>query len=441
MGIPLTAILYLPIEEASRELTSKLLLAARAALRGVQVVLGQVWLMTANFDRMPRGTVLFKGNNLIQHRNMRQAKRSGHFIVSMEEEALGVARADQILRLYDDKIDETCDVFLAQGRFHRDVILQRFPQIADRIDVVGNPRIDLLRPEFLKQYDSDRDELQRRHGRFILVNTNYSAGNSTLGDALAAYESSTNTIIFRPDDPIDDEAFRDLLAWERGNIREIVRLVRWLENNGSGTTVIIRPHPSERFDIWLQAFERYRHVRVIRSGGHMPWILASAVLIHSGCTTGMEAFVADHPAIALRPNDNPWHSCFLSNLVNPTVADAATAGRNALHLMVDTHQLQEARPAYRQVLADHITAIDGDLSSDLIVNAIAKRQPPGSAMQGWQPLPGFFESKPMSPIQRAKMSTTLADIETEMTSIVAALPETEAVKIREIGKSMFYVST
>jgi surface carbohydrate biosynthesis protein len=437
----LTGILYLPIEEASRELTSKLLLAARAALRGVQVVLGQVWLMTANFDRMPRGTVLFKGNNLIQHRNMRQAKRSGHFVVSIEEEALGVARADQILRLYDDKVDETCDVFLAQGPFHRDVLLQKFPHIADRIDLVGNPRIDLLRPSFLKQFETDRDALRREHGKFILVNTNYSAGNSMLGDALTAYESSINTIIFRPDDPIDDKAFRDLLAWERGNIREIVRLVRWLENNGDGAKVIIRPHPSERLDIWRHAFRHCPHVRVIREGGHMPWILASAVLVHGGCTTGMEAFVADHPAIALRPNDNPWHSCFLSNLVNPTVADAATAGRSAIQLLTNPRRLEEARPVFRQVLADHISATEGNLSADLIVSAITKRLPPDSAVQGWQPLPGFLQSKPMSPIQRVKMSTTVVDVEKQMTSIATALPETEALRIREIGKSMFHIST
>lgn len=438
--MPLTGILYLPIEEASRELTSKLLLAGRAALRGFQVVLGQVWLMTANFDRMPRGTVLFKGNNLVQRRNMRQARRSGHFIVSMEEEALGVARADQILRLYDDKVDKTCGVFLVQGPFHRDVLLQRFPHIADRIDVVGNPRIDLLRPAFLKQFEADLVALRHEHGSFILINTNYSAGNSTLGDALVAYESSINTIVFRPDDPIDDQAFRDLLAWERGNIREIVRLTRWLENNGTETTVIIRPHPSERLDIWARAFQRCSHVRVIREGGHMPWILASAVLVHGGCTTGMEAFVAGHPAIALRPNDNPWHSCFLSNLVNPNAADAAQAGRMALDLASNSQAVQHARPAYLQTLANHITAINGDLSADLIVDAIKRRHPTSDATKNWQPLPGFIESQAISPVQRAKMSSTMATIEAEMAPLIAALPELAAVRIRGVGQSMFHLS-
>ena len=171
----------------------------------------------------------------------------------------------------------------------------------------------------------------------------------------------------------------------------------------------------------------------------MPWILASAVLVHGGCTTGMEAFVADHPALALRPNDNPWHGCFLSNLVNPNMADAAAAGRAALDIVTDSRTMQNTRPDYLHVLADHVAAIDGDLSADLIVDALSRRQPTENALPHWQPAYDFIESQAMSPVQRAKMSTTMTAIETEMACLAAIQPELAAVKIREVGQSMFHI--
>ena len=59
-SIPLSRILYLPMEIASRELDSRLLIAALALERGYEVVLGQKWLIERNVKSMPAGIYLSK---------------------------------------------------------------------------------------------------------------------------------------------------------------------------------------------------------------------------------------------------------------------------------------------------------------------------------------------------------------------------------------------
>jgi len=53
-------IFYFPMEMASRELDSRLLLAAIAASHGFEVVLGQKWLIERNIEYMTPGVYLSK---------------------------------------------------------------------------------------------------------------------------------------------------------------------------------------------------------------------------------------------------------------------------------------------------------------------------------------------------------------------------------------------
>jgi len=58
-----------------------------------------------------------------------------------------------------------------------------------------------------------------------------------------------------------------------------------------------------------------------------PYILASKLLIHTGCTTGIEAAVAGQPALSLIPASARIHDQYLLNIVNPSADIAARIGR------------------------------------------------------------------------------------------------------------------
>ena len=75
----------------------------------------------------------------------------------------------------------------------------------------------------------------------------------------------------------------------------------------------------------------------MREGAAVPWILAAHMLVHTNCTTGVEAVALDKPSICVVSLDNPANRRYLANVVNPvttTVAaddprDRARPGRSA----------------------------------------------------------------------------------------------------------------
>ncbi|WP_374376543.1 hypothetical protein, partial [Dongia sp.] len=86
----LQRLLYMPMEIASRELDSRLLLATLALARGFEVVLGQKWLIERNVDDMPPGIYLSKTLTQRDARTMARAKEKGYLIAAIEEEVPGL---------------------------------------------------------------------------------------------------------------------------------------------------------------------------------------------------------------------------------------------------------------------------------------------------------------------------------------------------------------
>ena len=74
MARKLSKIIYFPMEIASRELDSRLLLAAIAASRGFEVVLGQKWLIERNIEYMTPGVYLSKTLTVRDAKMLQRAK-------------------------------------------------------------------------------------------------------------------------------------------------------------------------------------------------------------------------------------------------------------------------------------------------------------------------------------------------------------------------------
>lgn len=53
---------------------------------------------------------------------------------------------------------------------------------------------------------------------------------------------------------------------------------------------IVRPHPVAPRDYWHKRFAASKNIEIIGRGSIHPWIYAACCTIHSGCTTGLEAF-------------------------------------------------------------------------------------------------------------------------------------------------------
>ena len=369
----LTPTLYLPIEETNRELDSKLLIALELLGDGVTVIVGRNPLFVANFASMPRGAVLFKGMNAVPAFVMKHAVGDGHVALATDEEGLGLAESHVMVRNMDPSTASYCHIFFAQGRRHAEAMTLRIPDAADRIRIVGNARLDLLREPFRSVYLEEASGHRRAHGDYVMVDTNFGAINSQWGDSEAFRKVLERVGWLDSSKAFDREYYERRIRTENANITLIRRVLERLSEQFPDITFIIRPHPAERDAPWRKAYGEHANIRVTAEGSHIPWLLGSKLMLHAGCTTGLEAEVLETPCLTLIP---PEHASLitadlLSNRANEQAigADQAVAvGARVLNGQVVGDPAE--REARRRALRDHVEAIDGRFAYQRIADEI-----------------------------------------------------------------------
>ena len=326
-------VVYLPIEETSREFESRVLIASCLADVGVHAVLAPQATIWHSLTNIPLGAVLFKGNNTAQARPMAAAKRAGHFTASIEEEALGIRDPREITRLYDASIPHVCDLIFVHGASQAEALRTKFPGIDERLYLSGNPRIDLLRRPLDEEIRAQAAALREKHGPYILINTNLASINYRGEDIYSYYELCCDVGVISDESDSDFQDFKTWCRWEHGNLAATVGFLKELRETKVPWTVILRPHPSEDMTPWVRAIGDADDVQVIREGNHLAWTAGAEVLVHTSCTTGFEAFILGTPAVSLCTTDNPWNDMFVSNLTS-TVCDSAAAAAALVRALI-----------------------------------------------------------------------------------------------------------
>lgn len=366
----ISPMIYFLIEESARELRSRVLMATIATERGQTCCIVPQWIAWKLFDRLPRGIVVFKGNNSFQTQHMHVAKKAGHRIAAVEEEILGVSSNREIERLFDDETARACDLILAQGDHARTVIEKKDPALTDRIVVTGNPRIDLLRPPFSREIKEKGRKIREMHGPYILVNTNFGSINPKIEDTCFYLDMCQQVGVIDPDRPEDWADFLGWCYWERENLELLTEVIGFLSRRANSPRVIIRPHPSENIEKWTAAFLDEPGVSVIFDGDHLPWTAGAEVLIHTGCTTGVEATMLGVPALSLQGGNSEWHLVHTSNFVNPSASSVErVASLLDLYFSGERDVLLPTEEKRRE-LVRHVLPWDQDLAAEKVIEAL-----------------------------------------------------------------------
>lgn len=302
-------LLLIPVENQVRELDPKLLLACVAAQRGFSSIVGSRREMEFNIDSFPSAIYLSKSMTIRSLLFFRVARRFGHKIVAWDEEALvHLPSKTYFSRRLDASAIKLVLSLFAWGQDNVD-LWRQYPHTPKDtpIHAVGNPRSDMLRSEIRAYYEKDAEALRRTYGDFILVNTNFNHVN--------AFGSDIN--LFMPVKKPGDKARFGRAA--RGMSREYARglwehkhavfsafkdLIPALEQAFPGHTIVVRPHPTENHQVYRDIAARCRRVQVINEGNVVPWLMATQALVHNGCTTAVEAYVLNVPAISYRASIN-----------------------------------------------------------------------------------------------------------------------------------------
>jgi surface carbohydrate biosynthesis protein len=375
----MAATLLIPVENQVRELDARLLLACVAARRQIPSIIGPKRDVESRIASFPKSIFLSKSLRIGKRRFFPISRKLGHKIVAWDEEAL-VHLPSEIYfsrRLSAVGMHYVSHLF-AWGEDNAE-LWRQYPDLPAEmpIHITGNPRGDLLRPEIRVFFQKDTEEIRNTHGDFILINTNFNHVN--------AFHPAQN--LFQPVNEAGEKArfgqaargmtleyAEGLRDHKQAVLRDFQQLIPKLEKAFPEHTIIVRPHPTENQEIYRQIAARCERVRVTNEGNVVPWLMAAKVLIHNGCTTGVEAYLMGVPAISYRATVNDYydHGFYqLPNRLSFECFDLEELSETLGKILVG--EIGAAGGDKREILAKHhLAAQDGALASERIVDVLHK---------------------------------------------------------------------
>ena len=310
-----------PIEISNRELPYRLYLAGLVARKDRRVLVGQQDILYS-LARQLRGGV-YLGQNIRRGGKTQSGdlsryeglKERGFRVIFLDEEG-GIFKGPQdgwgeiLTRRFDPSPLEAEDWMTTWGAFQRDVYAELEPRCAEHLVVTGHPRFDLYKPVLRDLFADDVVALRRRLGRYVLVNTSFTMANNLRGAA----------DVFTPRQGywVDDvhRRLEHVAQWAHVNraLTAFVQLVHRLAVEVPEVSFVVRPHPTESKSFYEAVFRGVPRVLVLHDGPVAPWLLGCEAIIHDGCTTGVEAFIAGAKIINFKSVPNGTHDAVLPNL-------------------------------------------------------------------------------------------------------------------------------
>jgi len=359
--------LLIPVENQVRELDPKLLLACIAAQRGFSSVVGSRREMEFNIDFFPPSIYLSKSMTVRSLLFFRVAHLFGHEIVSWDEEALVHLPPETYFprRMNPSAIRYVSHLF-AWGEENAE-LWRQYPYLPKGIPIhiTGNPRSDMLRAEMRSYYAEEVNQFRERYGDFLLVNTNFNHVNA-YGPDLNLFKSPNpdgkRARFGRAARGMSLEYAKGLHHHKQAIFESFQQLIPMLENAFPDYNIIVRPHPTEKHDVYQRIAARCKRVMVTNDGNVVPWLMATKAIIHNGCTTGLEAYIMGVPAISYRPQVNDHYDQGFLRLPNMVS-----------HECFDFDQLKRL---LQKIISGEVGAADGDERQTLVDHYLAASQGP-----------------------------------------------------------------
>lgn len=382
------ASIIIPVENQVRELDPKLMLACIAARRGFEVIIGSHREVDFRITTFPRSMYLNKSMTERNLKMFRIMEKIGHEILTWDEEALVHLPAETYYsrRLSPEAIRYNSHLF-AWGEDNAE-LWRRYPHLPAGmpIHVTGNPRSDMLRPELRAFYEPESEEIRKKYGKYILVNTNFNHVN--------AFFPAQN--LFRPAKKAGQEpqfgkaavgmsrAYAEGLRDHKLDIfKAFKELIPILDREFPDHAIIVRPHPTENQQVYKDIAGQCSRVQVTNEGNVVPWLMGTDVVLHNGCTTGVEAFVMGIPAISYRAKVNEDYDMGFYRLPNLIS-----------HQSFDIQQLLET---IAKILKGELGAADGDDRRALIEKYLAAQKGPLACERIVDVLVKIVEERPNLP--------------------------------------------
>lgn len=297
---------FLPIECTPREFDYKLNLARHFLNAGYDVMIGNPpflrdELKYKNFT----GVFLEKGVNP-DPAYYNDLKQRNILLYCLSDEG---AAHPAFSVTYKPAVDalKTMEKIFLWGEFQYNDLIDRNTdsELNDKYHVTGNPGFEFSLPTY-KEYNR-KLKPESLPKEYILVNTNFAIYNgfsvAETREACTAMSPETLRDIEEMAKH-DEKAFKNFYAW----LIEIIKAFPQQQ-------FLVRPHPSEKIEKYIEYFADYQNVVVSKQGSVNQVISSAKLVIHRDCTTALQSFLMGIPVVSFIHSNyahihSPWSLAF-----------------------------------------------------------------------------------------------------------------------------------
>lgn len=294
--------LYLPIELKARELAPKVCLSLFAAKKNMRVYLGtQATISRIISTKKERGGIYFYKGGLSLDLIKSIKKKCSKFIILDEEAGPGDEDPRMTMRVRINKnIEQEIDRYYILGKQNFDIAKKIFKNFRQALVLSGWPRIDFFRLSAKqKKNNLNVKNIKKRFGEYILFVSDFGQNSKKM----ISYTKKTNSKIYKNDKKLQNKIYKTSLD-QFTEFNKVIDLLIDLEKDSSIPMIIIRPHPSEDHEPWERISKKLKKFKVVLEGEISPWIYGSKAILHRGCSTSVQAYLANIPQGYIVTNKN-----------------------------------------------------------------------------------------------------------------------------------------
>lgn len=296
---------YLPVEQALREVYPKAFLAAFLVKKGYRVfVIPDYMLPKLDF---PSGVVLGK-NHIITKKWVDSQDVKSSFILLEEEgaPAFGEAayRKEMVqARLIEGAVD-IAKVITTWGKWQTEAM----HEITD-IPVVctGTPYMEICKPKYTLACTEVDKDITKGRADYLLINTRFAFANGDIAPHAATTRGSNS--FFEGATP---GYWRKTFSNDMSMLGAFINLIERVAVTYPDLDIVLRPHPNESCKFYEELFKDFKRITVTNDGHVISWIRNAVCILTNACTTSIQTEICKKPVINYQPN-------YVSN--EPTLLD------------------------------------------------------------------------------------------------------------------------
>lgn len=303
----LLPLLLIPIETKSREFKSRIYFGSIAADYGYRVWIGPSTEIHKKLHKFPRGIIIENDATIKTKSFAMDASNLGHKLIAWDEESISTINDKfYVQQRVAPSVIELYEFFFTRGCSDAKQIIKNYPNYKNKIVSAGNPRIDILRNQYNKELQYCKNGPITIMSRFARSNPFSITREDAVENAVKKFNLTGN----------NEDFYRAYLNHCHRIFDLFFPMVKELAEKFRDKEIVIRPHPSEKISTWEDLSAIYENITIDKSNTAEELAAKASLVVHNGCTTGLEAALLGIPVFSFMPIESQDYDVPLPNRVS-----------------------------------------------------------------------------------------------------------------------------